>query len=168
LCDFYNSSDHNINLCSYYTCYAEPDFVSPWDKTEVVLTLHDSSFPLAQCTGLADADPFGVVARSSAVDACFESDDTFDKVHDLVKTPLEGSRNVFVYKNIPSVVCNNVLPNPLDHSYVSPMCSQPSISPEYSLDVPINNLKICDSNVDLGYEVKVFKMLDGNVDNFFP
>ena len=90
-------------------------------------------------------------------------------MHDLGEIPLEGSCDVFIHKESPSLgFDDSVISNPLDHSYVSPMCSQPSISPEYSLDVPINNLKICDSNVDLGYEVKVFKMLDGNVDNFFP
>ena len=46
------------------------------------------------------------------------------------------------------------------------MCSQPSISSEYSLEVPIDNPKICDSKVDLGHAGKMFNMLGGNVDNF--
>jgi len=61
------------------------------------LTLHDSSVPLAQCTGLGVGKPFRVVVRSSVVDASFESEDAFDKVHDLVETPLEGSRDVLVH-----------------------------------------------------------------------
>ena len=67
------------------------------------------------------AKPFGVVAKF--VDACFESRDTFDKVHDLVETPLEGSCDVFVHKDFPSLDSNIVLPNPLNHSYASPLYS---------------------------------------------
>jgi len=91
-----NSSDHATNLCPYYACYAQPDFVSPWDNTDVVLTLQDSSFPLAQCTGLGEGDPFRFDARFDFVDAYFESEDIFDKVHDLVETPLEESHDVFM------------------------------------------------------------------------
>jgi len=69
-------------------------------------------------------------------------------VHDLDETPLEGSHDVFMHKDFPSLGCNNVLPNPLDHTHVFPACSQPPISPEYSLDAPIDNPKICDPNVD--------------------
>jgi len=54
----------------------------------------------------------------------------------------------------------------LHHTHVSPMCSQTSISLEYSLDAPIDNPKIYDSNVDLGYAGKMFNMLVENVDNF--
>jgi len=61
---------------------------------------------------------------------------------------------------------DSVIPNPRDHSHVSPMCSLPSVSPEYSLDAPTDNIKIFDSNVDLGHEVKMFNMLGENVDNF--
>ena len=59
------------------------------DNTDVVVTLHDSSFPLAQYTGLKVGEPFGVVARF--IDSCFNSKDTLDKVYDLVETPLELS-----------------------------------------------------------------------------
>lgn len=45
--DFCNASDHNINSCPSYACNGQPDFVSPWDNTNVVLTLPDSPFPLA-------------------------------------------------------------------------------------------------------------------------
>ena len=65
-----------------------------------------------------------------------------------------------------SLCFNYAFPNPLDHTHVSPTCSQPSISPEYSLEAPIRNPKICDSNVDLGHAVKMFNMLGGNIDNF--
>ena len=156
-----------MNLCPYYACYAQPDFVSPWDNTDVVLTLPNSPFPLAQCTGLEVDEPFGVVARSSVVDASFELEDVFDKVHALVKTPLEVSHDVLVHDwSPPFGFDDNVLPNPLDHFHVSPICSLPSISPEYSLDAAVDNHKICDSNVDLGYEDNTFDVHGEKVDNF--
>jgi len=65
-----------------------------------------------------------------------------------------------------SLSCNIDLYNPLDHSHASSTCSESSISSGYSLDEPINNPKICDSNVDLGYENNMFSMLGGNVDDF--
>ena len=43
-CDFYNSSDHATSSCPYYACYDQFDFVSPWDNTDVVLSLTDLSF----------------------------------------------------------------------------------------------------------------------------
>jgi len=64
-----------------------------------------------------------VVARFSIADAYFESENTFDVVHDLDKTPLEGSCDVFVHKDFPSLDSNIVLPNPLNHSYASPLYS---------------------------------------------
>jgi len=36
LCDLCKSSDHDINSCLCYACYAQRDFVSPWDNTDVV------------------------------------------------------------------------------------------------------------------------------------
>jgi len=66
-----------------------------------------------------------------------------------------------MHEESPSLVCNNVLPNPLDHSHVSPMCSLSSVSPECSIDAPIDNPKICDSKVDLGHAGKMFNMLGG-------
>ena len=109
--------------------------------------------------GLEVGDPFGVVARSSVADAYFDSEDTFDKVYDLVETPLEGSRDVLMHDESPSLGCNNVLPNPLDHSYVSPICSLPSPSLEYYIDTPIDNPMIFYANVDLGCERNMFDML---------
>jgi len=95
------------------------------------------------------------------------SEDILDDVHDLYKTPLEGSRDVFMHKESPSLgFDNNVLHNPLDYSHVSPMYLQPSSSPEYYIDVPIDNPMICNGNVDLGYENNMFNILGGNVDNF--
>ena len=48
-CCLCHSSDYNINSCPYYTYYAQPDFASPSDNTDFVLTLPDSSFLSAQC-----------------------------------------------------------------------------------------------------------------------
>jgi len=74
---------------------------------------------------------------------------------------------VLAHKKSPSLGFHDVvLPNPLDHSHVSSTCSQPSISPKYSLDAPIDNPKICDSNVDLSYEDSDFSVLGGNVDDY--
>jgi len=46
------------------------------------------------------------------------------------------------------------------------MYSQPSFSPEYSVDVPKKFSKFCHYNVDLGLENNVLNMLGGNVKNF--
>ena len=46
-CDMCNSSNHSITSCPYYACSAQPDFASPRDYTDVVLTLPNSSLPLA-------------------------------------------------------------------------------------------------------------------------
>jgi len=40
-CDLCNSYDHNTSLCPYFACYAQPDFASLKDNTDVVLTLPD-------------------------------------------------------------------------------------------------------------------------------
>jgi len=74
----------------------QPDFASRWDNADVVLALHDSSFPLAQHTGFEAAKRFGFDATLDVIDACFDSEDTFYKVYDLVETPLEGSSDVLV------------------------------------------------------------------------
>ena len=86
-------------------------------------------------------------------------------MHDLDETPLEGSHDVFMHEKSSSLAFDNIaLPNPL-HTHVSHTCSQPSISPEYSLDAPIDNHKICYSNVDLGFVDNMFNMHGGNVGN---
>jgi len=112
--------------------------------------------------------PFGILARFSVGDACFESEDTFDEVHDLLgKAPFEGSCDVFIYEKSPSLGFDNiVLPNPVHRSYVSPIYLQPFPSPEYYIDAPIDNPMICDANNDLGYKDNMFSMLGGNVDKF--
>ena len=61
---------------------------------------------------------------------------------------------------------NIALLNPLDHTYVSPTCSQPSILPDCSLDVLVDNPKVCDSDVNLGHEDNELNMLGGNVDDY--
>jgi len=110
-------------------------------------------------------EPFGGVA--GCVGACFKSKDTFDEMYDLVETPLKCSRDIFAHKDFPNIGFTNiVLPNPLDHSHVSPMSSLLSPFPEYHIDLPIDNPIICDANVDLGYEEDMFSMQGGNVDNF--
>jgi len=73
---------------------------------------------------------------------------------------------MFVDKGSPSLVCDNVLPSPLEHSHVSTFCSQPLFSPEYTYDVPVDNFEICDSNVDMGHEDNMLSMLSGNVETF--
>ena len=104
-------------------------------------------------------ESFGVVARFSITDACFELEDTFEEVHDLVETPLEGSHDVFVHMEFPSLDFNNIVShNPIDHSHVSPICSLPSLSPE--------NPMIFDANIDLGYEDNMFSMLGGSIDDY--
>jgi len=112
-------------------------------------------------------EPFEGVARSSIVDACFELQDTFDKVHDLDETSLEESHDVLIHEESPSRGFDDcVFLNPLDHTHVSPMCSLPSPSPEYDIVELIDNSTICNANNDLGYEDNMFSMLGGNFDDF--
>jgi len=87
-------------------------------------------------------------------------------VHDLVETLLEGRTAVFMHEEFTSLGCNNVLPNPLDHSHASPLCSLPSPSSKYYIYMPIDYHMICDANVDLDCEDNVFGVLSGSVDNF--
>ena len=86
--------------------------------------------------------------------------DTVNEVHDLVETTLEGSCDLLVHRDFSSLGCNIVLPNPVDYSHVSSMCTQPSPSPKYYLDVPIDNPMICYANVNLDYEENIFDVLD--------
>jgi len=117
--------------------------------------------------GLKMGEHFGLVARFDVTDACFKSEDILDEVHDLDKTYLQVSRDVFMYEESPSLGFeDNVLPNFLDHFYVSPICSLPSPSPKYFIDTPIENPMIFYSNVDFGHEVKMFNMLGRNVQDY--
>jgi len=115
--------------------------------------------------GLEASEPFDVVAKFSTVDECFESKDILDEVHDLVEIPLEGSCDVFKHEKSPSLGCQGDLLNPLDHSHASPLCSQPSPSLEYYIDVPSGNRMICGAVMDLGHE-NMFSMLVWNVDDY--
>jgi len=162
-----SSSDHNITSCPYYVCYAPPNFASLRDKTDVVLTLHDSSLPLTQCTRIEVGEPFRF-ARFDEVNAREESEDTFDVAHNLVDTPSEGCRDTFVHEGSLSVGCDDVSPNLLDHSYVAPVCLQPSFSSDYSFDMPNDIFKLCDSNMDLGCDDNMLNVLGGNDKNFEP
>jgi len=110
---------------------------------------------------------FGEVARFDVLDVCFESEDTLKEVYDLVKTSLEGSRDVFLHEESPSIGSDDsVIPNLLDHFHASPICSLSPPSPEYYTDTPIENPLIFDANVDLGYAVNIINMLGGNANNF--
>ena len=107
-----NSFDHNITSCPYYACYAQPDFASLKGKTDLVLTLHESSLPLTRCTGIEVGEPFEF-ARFDEVNACEEFDDTFHMTYNLVDTSLEGCHDMFMHEGSPSLGCNDVIPNPL-------------------------------------------------------
>jgi len=87
-------------------------------------------------------EPFGLIAKFVVDDAYYESEDTYDVMHNLVETPLEVSCDMHVQEESSSLSCDNVLHNPLDQSHVSPMCSQYLLSPESYFDVSIDNF--CD------------------------
>ena len=89
--------------------------------------------------GLEVGKPFEKIAGFSVTDACVKPEDILGELHDLDKTPLEGSRDVFMHEKSTSLGCNNDLPNPLDHFHVSPICSLPSTSPESYINTPIEN-----------------------------
>ena len=112
---------------------------------------------------------FGIVARSIVLDACFELEDILDEVHDLDKTPLEGSRDVLVHKESPSFGFDeSVFSNPLDHFHILPMCLQPSSSPEYYAVEPVGNSLSCDVNVDLATRITFSICLVEMLIIFFP
>ena len=74
---------------------------------------------------------------------------------------------MFVHDDFPSLGFDDrILPNPLNHLPASPLCSLPSLLPEYNMDVPIDNPMICDATMDLGYGDNIFYMLGGNVDGY--
>ena len=77
--------------------------------------------------GVRGGEPFGY-ARFSGVNACEELEDTFDMAHSLGDTPLEECHDMLVQKRSPSLSCDDVMPNSLERSHVSPMLSQPSFS----------------------------------------
>ena len=115
---------------------------------------------------LGAGGPFRFVARFDVIVACFESEDTLEGVYDLVETLFNGSCDVFVHKDFPSLGCNMALPNTLYRSHVSHMYFQPSPSPEYYIDVPINKDMIFYANNDLDCEDNMFSMLGENVNDY--
>ena len=120
LCDMCNSSAHNISLCPYYAYFAHSD----------------SSLPLTQSMRLEVGEPIRLVARFGMNNACCGLEDTFDMEDNLVDTPLQGCRDVFMHEGSPSLACDYVLPSPLEHSHVSTLCSQPSFSPSILMMYP--------------------------------
>jgi len=111
-------------------------------------------------------EPFGLCASFGTNNALCGLEDTFDMEHNLVDTPLEGCRDVFMHEGSYSLACDHVLPSSFEHSHVSTFCSQPSFSSECTYDVPIDNFEICDSNVDMGCADNMFHVFGGNVENF--
>ena len=57
--------------------------------------------------------------------------DIVEEVHNLVYTPLEGCRDLFVHEGLSSRTYDNVFPNPLEHAHVSIVSS-----PRQKLDRP--------------------------------
>jgi len=55
------------------------------------------------------------------------------------------------------------LPNSLDHSHASHLCSLPSPSLKYYINMPIDNPMIFYANVDLAYKDNVFVIFGGSV-----
>jgi len=88
-------------------------------------------------------------------------------MHNLVETPLEGSCDVFIHEQSPSLGSDDsVLPNPLDHLHPFPLFSVPSPSRKNYINAPMGNLMICDAIMDLGYEDNMVNVFDGNVDDY--
>ena len=108
-CDMCNSSADNVSLCRYYAYCVHSD----------------SSLPLTQSMGLEVGEPVGLGASFGMNNALCGLEDTFDMEHNLVDTPLEGCRDVFMHEGSSSLPCENVLPSAFEHSYVSTFCSQP-------------------------------------------
>jgi len=114
------------------------------------------------------------VGESFGLDASFGMnnylcgfEDTIDREHNLVDTPLEGCREVFLHEGSPSLAYENVIPSSLEHSHVSTLCSPPSLSSsELDLDAPNDISTICDFNADIGHDNNMFNMLGGNAENF--
>jgi len=81
---------------------------------------HDiSSRPYYACDTHPDSSLH--LAQFGINNACYRLETTFDRVHNLVETPLEGCHDVFVHEDSSSLGSNYVIPNPLNHSHVS-MC----------------------------------------------
>jgi len=111
-------------------------------------------------------EPFGLGARFGMNNVLCELEDTFDIEHNLVDTPIEGCRDIFMHEGSPSLACENDLPRSLEHSHVPTFCSQPLFSLEYTYDVTNDNFELCDSIVNMSHEDNMLSMLSGNVKNF--
>jgi len=109
-------------------------------------------------------ETFRFDAQFNVVNACCVSEDTFDVVHDLPKTPLKVSCDVYMHAKSPGLSYDNILPNSLDHSHVFPICSHLCLSFENFFHVPIDNPMLYESNVDLGCE-DMFDVFGENVDH---
>jgi len=81
-------------------------------------------------------------------------EDALDRVYNLVSTPLEGYRDLFVHKRSSSLSYKNIIPSLLKHAHASAFSSQPSSSsPEYAYDVPNDIFEPSDANVDLAMKI---------------
>ena len=102
------------------------------DNDDIILTLPNLFFPLAQCAELQVGQPFGVIARFNFSCMFLSRKGAFDMVQIRAMTTLEGLCNVFVHEEHASPGFNDsVLPNPLAHFYIFPICSQSSSSFKY-------------------------------------
>jgi len=101
-CDMCNSSAHNVSSCPYDACY----------------THFDSSLPLTQSMGFDVGEPFGLAASFGMDNACCGLETSFDEVHNLVDTPLEGFSDVFMHEGSPSLGSNMLSPIPLSISMI--------------------------------------------------
>ena len=73
-CDLSNTSAHNVSSCPYFACYTHSDF----------------SLLLIQCTRLEVGESFRLGTNFDMDNACCGFEDTLDRGHNLVDTPLEG------------------------------------------------------------------------------
>ena len=92
-----HSFDHDTILCPYYACYAHPN----------------SSFPLAQCTGLEVGGPFGLIAKFDVGDSYCALEETLDVVHNLLNTPLGGVVMIVCMRSLLAFILIMLSPIPL-------------------------------------------------------
>ena len=101
------------------------------NSIDVVITLPDSFFPLAQCTGLEVGEPFGFMAKFDVGDSYCASEETLDMVHNLVNTPLEGCRYECINEESSRLCFNYAFPN----SLIIPMFSLRVHNPLFPLSI---------------------------------
>ena len=73
-------------------------------RDSLITTHSDSSLPLTQSMRLEVGESFGLGASFGLNNALCGLDDTFGMEHNLVNTPLEGCRDVFVHEESPSLL----------------------------------------------------------------